>query len=78
MSNDLAIMIHFDGDTRDGIYSIYPANDDSEPDFDFRPSFFYCTRGTADFNSQDDARRAAEAEAARIAWKIGGAWYSNE
>lgn len=78
MSNNLAVMINFDGDAHNGMYSIYPGNEESEPDCDFRSGFFYCTQGTADYDSRDAARRAAEAEAARIAWRIGGEWYSNE
>ena len=77
-SDTLAIMINFDGDARNGIYSIYPANEESEPDFDFRSCFSYCTQGTAEYESRDAARRAAEAEADKIAHLIGGEWYSNE
>jgi hypothetical protein len=77
-SDALAVMIDFDGTDHSGLFVIYPANEESEPDFDFRSCFSYCTQGTAEYDSRDAARRAAEAEADKIAHLIGGEWYSNE
>ena len=75
---ELAIMIDFDGDDRSGVYELYPANEESEPDFCWSCTFHYCTQGTADYDSRDEARAAAEAEAGRVAARIGGTWFSNE
>ena len=73
---ELAIMIDWDGDDHSGSYDLYPANDESEPDFDFCSSFTYGP--DEDYDSRDDAREAAEAEAERVADRIGGQWFSNE
>ena len=78
MTNALAILIDFDGDDQSGVFEIYPANEESEPDFRFSGAFHYCTQGTKKFGSRTHARLAAEAEAERVAKGIGGQWFTNE
>lgn len=76
-TNQLAIMIDWEGDNRAGFYQLYPANEQSEPDFPFQDLFEY----DLDFLppvSRSEARAGAEAEAARIAKRMGGEWFTNE
>lgn len=77
-NSTLAIMIDFDGDDHSGVFELYPANEESEPDFCWSCTFHYSTQGLADYDSRDEARAAAEAEAERVAKRIGGEWFSNE
>ena len=74
----LAIMINFDGDDESGVFQLYPANEESEPGFFWQLTFHYCTQGTTTYESRDEARAAAEAEAERVAKRIGGQWFTNE
>jgi len=71
-------MIDFNGDDQSGTFELYPANLESEPNFCWSCTFHYCTQGTADYESRNEARAAAEAEARRVARRIGGEWFSNE
>jgi len=76
-TNQLAIMINWEGDEHAGFFQLYPANDESEPDFTFQDLFEY----DLDFLppvSRSEARAGAEREAQRIADRIGGDWFTNE
>jgi len=61
-----------------GIYRVYPANDESEPDCEFWPEFVYGSGDAGDYDTRADAREAAQAEAKRLARHIGGNWATNE
>lgn len=75
-NSTLAIMIDFDGDNHQGSFSLYPANEESEPASEFRSLFSYGPQG--DYPTRDEARSAAENEAFRVACRIGGKWLTNE
>lgn len=75
-NSTLAIMIDWDGTDHSGVYVIYPANEESEPNFDFHSSFCYGPQN--DYKTRDEARSAAENEAFRVACRIGGKWLTNE
>ena len=76
MQTDLAIMLNHDGDNYSGFYQIYPANEESEPEGDFKNEFVYGPE--ADYKTRTDAKQAAENEASRLACRIGGDWFTNE
>jgi hypothetical protein len=74
---ELAIMVNHEGDECAGFYQLYPANDESEPDFPFQDLFEY-DRDFLPPVSQSEARAGAEREAQRIADRIGGQWLTTE
>ena len=79
-NTNLLIIVDFDGTHHSGIYRVYPANDESEPDCEFWSEFVYDVRSPSqdEYSSQSDARYAAQAEAKRLARHIGGLWATNE
>ena len=82
-SEKLLILVDFDGDDIDGVFRVYPANDESEPEGEFKHEFWYSTKAdpsasVEDFHSRTSARRAAQQEAQRLATQIGGDWMTNE
>jgi hypothetical protein len=73
---ELAIMVNHDGDNQSGVFLLYPANEESEPEKEFKACFYY---GPGDeYETRDEARQAAESEAFRVACRIGGQWFTNE
>ncbi len=77
-STDLLIIVDFDGSDSSGIYRVYPANEESETDHEFRSEFVYGLGNDGDYETQADARRAAQNEAKVFANYIGGNWATNE
>jgi hypothetical protein len=75
-TNQLAIMVNHDGDNRSGFFQLYPANEESEPEREFKAMFDYGPG--SEYETRDAARQAAESEAFRVACRIGGQWFTNE
>lgn len=76
--DQLLICVDFDGTERSGVFRIYPANDESEPDCSFQAAFYYGTQDDGDHETRQAAQLAAHNEARRLAQIIGGNWASNE
>jgi hypothetical protein len=75
--NDKLIIVDFDGDEFSGIYRVYPANDESEPDLEFQSEFVYGNEDGA-YEKKALARMAATMTAKVLAASIGGNWATNE
>jgi hypothetical protein len=76
-----AILIDFDGTESRGIYKVYPATEDSEPDFVFQGEFYYGDSDDEDlctYTTKEGARRAAYNTALHVAKKVGATILSNE
>lgn len=76
--NTKLIIIDHDGDNWEGIYRVYPANDESEVEEDYQKEFIYSRTDDGCYASIHDAQVAAYSVAKRIAKQIGGDWTSNE
>lgn len=72
------MIVDFDGCQGYGVFRLYPANDESEPDCSFCREFVYGSGDHGDYDNKQDAREAAHAEAKRVARYIGGVWATNE
>lgn len=82
-NTNLLIIVDFDGTHDSGIYRVYPANEESEPDCEFWSEFVYDVRSPNprwphEYSSQSYARQAAQEEAKSLAKHIGGMWATNE
>jgi hypothetical protein len=77
MSHKL-IIVDFDGTPDTGIFRVYPANEESEPDADFQHDFIYGASWDGEYDTQAQARAAAHNTAKRLAGSIGGNWATNE
>lgn len=85
-----AIFIDFDGTESDGVYKVYPANEESEPDFVFQGEFYYGRSKDEDpcvwaededlnvYSTKDGARQAARSTALHIAKQVDAIILCNE
>ena len=72
------IIVDHDGDQWEGVYRVYPGNEESEPESEFQGEFIYTRNDDGHFDSIHDARRAAHSVANRVAKEVGGQWVTNE